>query len=632
MRKRILSFILAVVLIFGVMPLRANAITEMAASADCIEFIKQIEGFHAVPYWDYSQWTVGFGTACSELFLEHYQKEGISIEEAEKQMTTHIALFNREVNKFMTRNQIQLTQQQFDAILSLCYNMGAAWLYKTDHQLVQAIVNGTTGNELVYLWGLHSNAGGKFHQGLLKRRMMEADLFLHGRYNTQMPADYASITYDSGNGKCEATAQGYDLHIPARPMAVPTYEGYRFLGWYTEAEGGVPVTELNADTNGMTLYAHWEKEGIADNIGGTPIEPTTVIVNAGMLNVRIGPGTSYSVAACVSQGTELLITATANRGNTLWGKCSQGWVSLAHTNYPTQTESEKEEETVILPMDATVMNASGVVVYNGPHTSYPQRGTLSQGQKIQILELREFFGQQWARFEGGWIRAERDIMFHDETILSHSFVATITNSYLNVRNGPGTSYSLAGTLSQNEQVEIFAVAEVQGTLWGRCYKGWISLTYTDFDKTMLPRYRNHTYSQWNTLEASSCTQQGTERRECLDCDHFEVRASDLLEHSFGQWCEVTAPTETQKGLERRDCQVCGYVETRELDPLQPEQPRVLVQSPVVRCSMSALALVLTKLGWAHCSRVTVWRSLSSPPSTARCGVAVKRVGSVSPAM
>ena len=84
-------------------------------------------------------------------------------------------------------------------------------------------------------------------------------------------------------------------------------------------------------------------------------------------------------------------------------------------------------------------------------------------------------------------------MFHDDKVLLHSFVATVTNAYLNIRNGPGTDYSLAGTLSQGEQVEIFAVTDVNGTLWGRCYKGWISLTYTDFDPSMLPRYRNHTY-------------------------------------------------------------------------------------------------------------------------------------------
>lgn len=575
MRKRVLSLILVAVLLCAVMPLHAMAANPMAASTECIDFIKQIEGFHAVPYWDYSQWTVGFGTACPDAFLERYRKEGIPLEEAEDLMDIHIKQFNREVNNFIVRNGISLTQQQFDAMFSLCYNMGASWLYKTEHRLVKAIINGTTGNELAYLWGLHSNAGGEFQKGLFKRRMMEVDMFLNGRYGNQMPVDYGSVTYDSGAGTCETTIQGYDMHLPAQPLAVPTYEGYRFLGWYTKAEGGVLVTELDALTNGMTLYAHWEKAGAAENINGMEVEATTVTVQAQQLNVRIGPGTSYRVAAVVPAGTQLIIISIANRNGTLWGKCDQGWISLSHTDYKASSNDDEESDPQItLPMDATVMNVSGVTVYNGPHTSYPQVGKLEHNQQVKILEMREFFGQKWGRIEGGWIRTEKDLMFHDQTVLVHPFTVTITNSYLNVRTGPGTSYSLAGSLAQGDQVEIFAVEEVNGSVWGRCYQGWISLSYTDFDPTMLPRYRSHTYEDWYSLEDATCTKTGQERRDCMDCDHFEERTSQKVSHAYGPWVEVTPPTQTETGLERRECQACGYVQSRHIERLPAEQTRV----------------------------------------------------------
>lgn len=575
MIKRVLSLMLVAVLLCTVMPLQAMAATPMAASPECIEFIKQIEGFHAIPYWDYSQWTVGFGTACPDAFLSLYKRVGIPVKEAEDLMQIHIKLFNREINSFMSRKGISLTQQEYDAVFSLCYNMGAAWLYRIEHRLAQAIVNGTTGNELAYLWGLHSNAGDEFQKGLFKRRMMEVDMFLNGRYSNKMPVDYGSVTYDSGAGTCEAKMQGYDMHLPAQPLAVPTYAGHRFLGWYTKAEGGVLVTELNAQTNGMTLYAHWEKFGAADQITGTPVEDTLVTVRVEMLNVRLGPGTGYRVIGSVPEGTQLMIVAVYEKNGTIWGKCDQGWIPLSHTDYkaPGSEESDAKPE-VELPMDATVMNVAGIAVYNGPHTSYPQVGTLEHNQQIQILELREFMGQQWGRIQNGWVRTEKDLMFHDQTLLAHSFVATITNSYLNVRTGPGTSYSLAGTLSQDDQVEIFAVAEMNSMVWGRCYQGWISLSYTDFDKTMLPRYRSHTFEEWYALEGTSCIQAGQERRDCMDCEHFEVRTAQKTDHSYGQWTEVTAPTQTLPGLERRECQVCGYAETRELERLQPEQTRV----------------------------------------------------------
>lgn len=582
MMKRLLCAVLALVLVFSFVPLRASAVDNMSASEDCVNFIKNIEGFHAIPYWDYSQWTVGFGNKCPDESLLRYMEEGIPVEEAEALLRKNMVYFNRELNKFIARNNLTLTQQQYDALFSLTFNIGTSWLYKADHSVVRAVVDGMSGNDFIYQMGLRCNAGGQFLEGLLKRRLMEADLYLNGRYNTALPDDYAIIYYDSGDGTCEAKAQGYDLHLPAQPLAVPTYQGYNFVGWYTQPQGGVQVTQLDANTDGMTLYAHWEKVGVAHNLPGTPIESTPVTVKAYMLNIRTGPGTSYSVAACVPKGTELTITALALRDGVTWGKCRQGWLSLHHTDYPLDNDKNQGEEDgaqPTLPMDATVMNDA--TVYNGPHTSYPQMGKLTQGQQIQVLQLQQFYGKLWAKFDGGWVQVDRNLMLHDGNKLTHSFTATITNSYLNIRNGPGTGYTLAGTLNQGDQVEILAVQVVDGAPWGRCYQGWISLNYTDFDEAMLPRYRNHTYGDWYAVESSSCTEQGQERRDCKDCSHYEIQNAALGQHDFGQWYELTAPTYTEPGLEGRDCQACGYKETRETNPLS--QPDITIYGTVTGC-------------------------------------------------
>ena len=589
MKKRLLTAVLAAVMILSfcwVPPVQANAITQLSASEECIDLIKTMEGFHAIPYWDFAQWTVGFGTACPDEKLQQYLQEGIPVDEAEKLLQDAMVYFNREVNKFMTRYGVQLNQHQFDALFSLSYNIGVAWMYESGNRLVQALVKGASNNELIYLMGLRSKAGGQFQQGLFKRRMMEADLYLNGRYNTKMPADYASVTYDAGNGKCEATMQGYDLHQPAEPLAVPTYEGYKFLGWYTQAEGGYRITQLDTSTDGMTLYAHWEKVGIADNVQTNPVENILVTVRASMLNVRVGPGTSYSVASCIPAGTQLMITAVTIRNGTTWGKCSLGWISLAHTDYRAPSGSgddDSQTSNVSLPADATVIGASGIKIHTGPHISYPQRGTLSQGAKVTVLELKEFYGQVWARIEAGWIKLDKNLMLHDSTVLAHSFVATVTNSYLNVRSGPGTEYSLAGSLAQGDRVEILAIDEVDGMLWGRCYKGWISLTYTDFNKTQLERYKNHQFGAWYSEGTASCAQQTQERRDCAECDHFETRTSEKVQHSFGDWYEVTAPTYADEGLQRRDCSFCGTSETTPI-PCLP-QPNITIYGTVTGCDV-----------------------------------------------
>lgn len=585
MFKRIISALVAVVLIVGFLvgvPLRASAVTKMSASEDCIDFIKQIEGFYAIPYWDYAQWTVGFGTKCPDADLEKYLEEGIPLETAEQLLAKEIAYFSNEVNKFMTRNNVQLTQQQFDALVSLSYNIGQAWLYATDNRLVQAVLGGDDGNELVYLMGLRCNAGGKFLPALLKRRIMEADMFLNGRYDSKVSSDYGTILYDAAGGKCEARGQGYDMNLPATPLAVPTYDGYKFLGWFTAKTGGVRITELDSTTDGMTLYAHWEK--ISTGVSGTPVDNIPVKVQATSLYVRTGPGVNYSIATSVSRGTQLVITAVAERSGSLWGKCSKGWISLAYTDYkPAQQPEDEENENPQLPVMATVLNASGISIYNGPHTTYPKIGTLAGWKQIEVTQIVELMGQTWGKTTRGWIRIDRNLMLHDESTLVHFVDVTITNSYLNVRSGPGTDYSLAGSLDKDEQVKIVAIEKVGTSLWGRCAKGWISLQYTSFDTSMLSRYQNHTYKDWYDLEAASCTEQGKQRRDCMDCDRYETRVAEVRDHQYGAWYEITAPTYNEPGVERRDCQNCSHYETRETEVAQ--QPNIHIYGTVTGCEV-----------------------------------------------
>ena len=63
---------------------------EMTMSQDGIDMIKKFEGFAKYPYWDYSQYTVGYGTHCPSEDLARYQKDGITEEEAEALLREYI--------------------------------------------------------------------------------------------------------------------------------------------------------------------------------------------------------------------------------------------------------------------------------------------------------------------------------------------------------------------------------------------------------------------------------------------------------------------------------------------------------------------------------------------------------------
>ena len=77
-------------------------------------------------------------------------------------------------------------------------------------------------------------------------------------YYAQFAAESYTITWDLGDGQTETTQQTYGekLVLPTQPLK----DGYTFLGWFTDAEGGEQVTgdTIFTGTGPATYYAHWE--------------------------------------------------------------------------------------------------------------------------------------------------------------------------------------------------------------------------------------------------------------------------------------------------------------------------------------------------------------------------------------
>lgn len=575
MMKRLLSAVLVVVMVFGIVamaPLHVHAASEMKASDKIIDIIKTMEGFTAVPRWDYSQWTVGFGTRCPDKDLARYKAEGIPLEEAHALFMEHLVYFEREVNSFIDRNGLNLNQAQFDALISMTYNLGAAFLYNSNHRVTKAILSGAEGNDLIYAFSISCTAGGEFLPGLMRRRLMEAAMYLQGVYNQYPAENYCYVLYDGNGGQRDVVAQGFDCNLTATPMSVPTYEGYTFLGWYTAPTGGVRITALDHSMNGMTLYAHWQKGSGEVNVPVQPVDGIKVKVTGDSVNVRSGPGMDYSILTRVVRGDELVITGVCEVDGDPWGKFADGWISLNYTNYAEVISGgedqplDKPEDDISahLPMDATVVSSDGITIYNGPHTSYPQRGSLKVGQQIQILEVITFMDVRWARFSGGWVQLNSKLLLHDDAKLAHNFQVTVVYSSLNVRSGPGSECSIVTQVKKDTVLTVMAVTVVDGVSWGRVEKGWIYLDgYTDYDASKLPSYMNHSYGDWYVTQESDCITHGQERRDCSMCDHYQTHSLPLGEHDMGQWHDSREATCVTPGQQQRECQVCDYVQTQD---------------------------------------------------------------------
>ena len=325
-------------------------------SDECMRIIKAEEGFSKYPYWDYAQWTVGYGTKCPDDMLDTYKTNGITVDEAEILLRVHMLGTENSIEAYIERYDLTLTQGQYDALVSFSYNCGTGWAYDTTDTLHNAVKNGATGNDIIRAFGLWCNAGGSFLQPLMRRRLCESNMYLNGVYSTTPPSNYCYVRYDANGGSTRPRVQAFDSNVATSIITTPTYEGYTFQGWYTEKEGGTKVTALTAALNTKTLYARWsqgsgsstpdpeepkdEPQDDQNNNNNTAITAgVSITVTADGVNLRVGPGTNYgyvSGKSTANTGDSFTIVETASGSNLEWGRFTEnggGWICLKYTDF-----------------------------------------------------------------------------------------------------------------------------------------------------------------------------------------------------------------------------------------------------------------------------------------------------------
>lgn len=74
--------------------------------------------------------------------------------------------------------------------------------------------------------------------------------------SVSQPAITATFVTANGTAPVVQEVTGGYVQEPADP----TYDGYKFLGWFTEMDGGVPFNFTQPVTESVIVYAHWERE------------------------------------------------------------------------------------------------------------------------------------------------------------------------------------------------------------------------------------------------------------------------------------------------------------------------------------------------------------------------------------
>lgn len=107
------------------------------------------------------------------------------------------------------------------------------------------------------------------------------------RVDLKFTAKEYALSFDANEGECDEPDRTVKYNTTLDSLPTPTREGYNFLGWYTEKEGGTKVDTsskmFNQDT---TLYAHWEMQKFHFDINGR------------VDDVEISDGSLGSVATC----------------------------------------------------------------------------------------------------------------------------------------------------------------------------------------------------------------------------------------------------------------------------------------------------------------------------------------------
>lgn len=175
----------------------------MNISSNGVQFIANFEGlrltaYKAVPTEKY--YTIGYGHYGSDVRQGQTITKAKALSMFQNDLKTYVNGVNNSV-------KVSLTQNQFDALVSLCYNIGVG-AFRSSSLVARLNRGDYLGAASEFL--LWNKSGGRVLQGLVRRRAAEKALFLSGT-GTATPADDAHSSKPSTGkklGKFKAGQKG----------------------------------------------------------------------------------------------------------------------------------------------------------------------------------------------------------------------------------------------------------------------------------------------------------------------------------------------------------------------------------------------------------------------------------------
>ena len=154
-----------------------------------------------------------------------------------------------------------------------------------------------------------------------------------------------NVTFDANGGSLSQTS-AVTVAGKLTSLPTPTYDGYDFLGWYTDKDSGDRVTTDTVFTMDSIIYAHWQnipvtslelnkysltlQENGSDTLTATvdPADATNKSVNWASSDNNIATVSEDGTVTAINAGTAT-ITATAADGSGISASCN---LTVTHGN------------------------------------------------------------------------------------------------------------------------------------------------------------------------------------------------------------------------------------------------------------------------------------------------------------
>lgn len=253
---------LVIVMVATLVPFAAFAEgnSSFKASEEILTIIKNFEGFRSKAYRATSgeeYLTIGYGHYGADV------KEDMEISKAEADtlFRNDIVKYENAVNRFFNQHNLTYSQQVFDAVLSLTYNIGTSWMDAGNYRIRNYLINGLDKYddvEVADAMGVLCAANGTIYPSLINRRIKETRIMLYGDYEGNASPDFVYLILNANGGTLN---NGNRVVIYSKGDIYGSLPGaYKdnciLSGW--QSNSGVDIKSTDIAAESISVKAIWK--------------------------------------------------------------------------------------------------------------------------------------------------------------------------------------------------------------------------------------------------------------------------------------------------------------------------------------------------------------------------------------